>query len=110
MGANGVQILADPGIVLKALTHGEATFSHHDIARFLNTRTDGAEQFQAAYLKVTTSPELVGLGLDDLGRERFTTREMLERERGMLASAEQLALRAGHRVAGQGPGCCRAVR
>jgi len=97
-GANGVQILADPGIALKALTHGQATFSHHDIARFLHTRTENAEQFQAAYLKVTTSPELVGLGLDDQGRQRFTTREMFEKERGMLADAEQLARRAGHGV------------
>jgi Ti-type conjugative transfer relaxase TraA len=101
MGANGEQILKDPGIALKALTHGQATFSHHDIARFLNTRTDGAEQFQAAYLKVTTSPELVGLGVDDQGLQRFTTREMFERERGMLADAEQLARRGGHRVSGQ---------
>ena len=98
MGANGEQILKDPGLALKALTHGQATFTHHDIARFLNTRTDGAEQFQAAYLKVTTSPELVGLGLDDQGRQRFTTREMFERERGMLADAERLSVRRGHGV------------
>jgi Ti-type conjugative transfer relaxase TraA len=98
MGANGEQILKDPSLALKALTHGQATFTHHDIARFLNTRTDGAEQFQAAYLKVTTSPELVGLGLDDQGRQRFTTREMFERERGMLADAERLSVRRGHGV------------
>jgi len=98
MGANGKQILNDPGLALKALTHGQATFTHHDIARFLNTRTDGAEQFQAAYLKVTTSPELVGLGMDDQGRQRFTTREMFERERGMLADAERLSVRRGHGV------------
>ncbi len=98
MGANGKQIIADPILALKALTHGQATFTHHDIARFLNTRTEGAEQFQTALLKVTTSPELVGLGLDDQGRQRFTTREMFERERGMLADAETLAQRDGHGV------------
>ena len=81
-GANGVQIIADPGIALKAMTHSQATFSHHDLARFLHTRTDGAEQFDRAYLKVTTSPELVELGKDDVGRQRFTTREMLGLERG----------------------------
>jgi Ti-type conjugative transfer relaxase TraA len=98
-GANGVQIIADPGIALKAMTHSQATFSHHDLARFLHTRTDGAEQFDRAYLKVTTSPELVELGKDDVGRQRFTTREMLGLERGLLADAEALAGREGHGVA-----------
>jgi Ti-type conjugative transfer relaxase TraA len=101
MGANGEQILAEPGIALKALTHGQATFTHHDIARFLNPRTDGAEQFEHAYLKVTTSPELVDLGTDEEGRQRFTTRGMVELERGMLADAGILAERGGHRVRGQ---------
>ena len=101
MGANGGQILADPGIALKALTHGQATFSHHDVARFLHTRTDSAAQFEAAYLKVTTSEELVRLGVDDAGLERYTTRDMLETERRLLADADVLSRRAGHRVAGQ---------
>ena len=94
-GANGVQIIADPGIALKAMTQAQATFSHHDLARFLHTRTDGAEQFDRAYLKVTTSPELVELGKDDAGRQRFTTREMLGLERDLLADAESLAGREG---------------
>jgi len=98
-GANGVQILADPTIALKAMTHSQATFSHHDLARFLHTRTEGAEQFDRAYLKVTTSPELDTLGKDDAGRPRFTTREMLKLERGLLVDAEQLAGRGGHGVA-----------
>jgi hypothetical protein len=34
-----------------------------------SVRRDGLEQFQAAYLKVTTSPELVKLGRDDRGRD-----------------------------------------
>ena len=61
-GANGVQIIAEPTIALKALSHTNATFTHHDLAKFLHTRTDTAEQFQQAYLKVTTSPDLVPLG------------------------------------------------
>jgi ATP-dependent exoDNAse (exonuclease V) alpha subunit len=61
-GENGVRIIADPNIAIKALTHYQATFTHHDIAKFLHTRTDSAEQFSAAYLSVTTSPDLVLLG------------------------------------------------
>ena len=98
MGANGKEIIADPTIALKALSHGNATFSHQDIARFLNTHTQDAEQFQTAILKVTTSPELVPLGTDDLGRQRFTTREMFNLERSLLENSDSLSHRPGHSV------------
>ncbi len=52
---NGSNIIADPRIATKALTHYNSAFTERDIARFLHTRTDGAEQFNEAYLKVTTS-------------------------------------------------------
>jgi Ti-type conjugative transfer relaxase TraA len=97
-GANGVQIIAEPTIALKALSHQNATFTHHDVARFLHTRTENAEQFQSAYLKVTTSPELVALGTDDRGVRRFTTREMFHLERDLLIHAEQLSGRDNHGV------------
>jgi Ti-type conjugative transfer relaxase TraA len=96
--ANGKQIIADPNIALKALSHGNATFSHHDIAKFLHTRTDSAQQFQTAYLKVTNSPELMPLGQDDQGRQRFTTREMFDLERSLLDNADTLAHREQHAV------------
>jgi Ti-type conjugative transfer relaxase TraA len=98
MGANGKEIIADPTIALKALSHSNATFSHQDIARFLNTRTQDAAQFQTALLKVTTSPELVQLGTDDLGKRRFTTREMFNLERSLLEKSDSLAHRANHGV------------
>jgi Ti-type conjugative transfer relaxase TraA len=95
---NGQRILADPTHALKSLTHTQATFSKRDIARFLHTRTDGAEQFQEALLKVTTSPELVALGRDDRGAERYTSREMLGLEAELLARADRLTERGGHSV------------
>jgi Ti-type conjugative transfer relaxase TraA len=97
-GANGVQIIADPKIALKALSHTNATFSHHDIAKFLHTRTENADQFQTALLKVTHSPDIVALGTDDLGRQRFTTREMFNLERSLLTNADGLAQRNSHEV------------
>ena len=96
---NGSQIITDPNVAIKALTHYQATFTEHDIARFINTRTDGADQFREAYLRVTTSPELVLLGTDDRGRKRHTSREMLEVESTMLYHAELMTLRNGHGVA-----------
>lgn len=58
---NGRRILEYPAIALLALTHHQATFTHAGVAKYVHGRTDGLVQFQAAYLKVTTSPELVKL-------------------------------------------------
>ena len=77
---NGRRILEDPHLALHALTRSQATFTERDIAKYLHGRTEGAEQFQAAYLKVTTAPELVTLRIDDRGHPRLTTREMLNTE------------------------------
>jgi ATP-dependent exoDNAse (exonuclease V) alpha subunit len=52
---NGRRILEDPHRALRALRHTQASFTQHDIAKFLHGRTDGAEQFQSAYLKVTAA-------------------------------------------------------
>jgi Ti-type conjugative transfer relaxase TraA len=96
---NGERILSDPNVALKALTHHHATFTDHDLAKWLHTRTDGADQFRAAHLKITASRELIVLGRDDRGRTRYTSREMLEVERQMLYRAEQMTARPNHPVA-----------
>jgi Ti-type conjugative transfer relaxase TraA len=95
---NGERIIAAPELALSGLTHSQATFTHHDLARYLNTRTDGAEQFRAAYHKVRASDELVGLGQDAQGRERFTTKEMVALERGLIDRGRALCEREGHDV------------
>lgn len=95
---NGERILEDPTLALKAITHHQATFTRADIARWLHGRTDGAEQFDAAYLRVTTHRELVRLGPDDRGHVRYTTQEMLDLEHAMLARSQRLAERSGHAV------------
>lgn len=95
---NGARILADPRIALKAITYSQATFTERDIARYLHTKTDGAEQFQAAFLKVTTSDELVALGRDEREVTRYTTREMLGIEHELLARGERLAAGSEHVV------------
>jgi len=100
---NGRKTIDDPDVALTALTHGQATFTHHDIAKFLHTRTDGAEQFQTAYLKVTTSKELVLLGLDEYHKPRFTTRDMLAREQALLERTARMAAARTHPVTTAGP-------
>ena len=96
---NGDLILEDPTIALRSMTHQRSTFTERDIAKFLHTRTHGAEQFQAAFLKVTTSDELVALGKDDRNVVRYTTRDMLEAEKSLLNRSKVLDNRRQHGVA-----------
>ena len=93
---NGRRIIEEPTLALRALTHVQTTFTLRDIGKYLHARTDGAKQFDTAYLKVTTSAELVPLGTDEQGRVRHTTREMLEVEHQMLERAHRLANAADH--------------
>jgi Ti-type conjugative transfer relaxase TraA len=95
---NGERIIADPAVALKAITHHQATFTEHDLVKFLHTRTEGAEQFQTALVKVKASEQRVSVGTDERGKDRFTTREMLEVERGMLERAERMAGADSHAV------------
>jgi Ti-type conjugative transfer relaxase TraA len=96
---NGELILEDPTIALRSMTHQRSTFTERDIAKFLHTRTHGAEQFQSAFLKVTTSDELVVLGKDDRNIVRYTTRDMLEAEKSLLNRSKVLDGRRQHGVA-----------
>ena len=88
---NGEALLAEPGIALKALTHQHSTFTRQDLARFVDRHTDGAEQFSSVMAKVEASPELTRVGEDGRGRDRFTTRGMIQTERRMEQAAATLA-------------------
>lgn len=95
---NGEKLLADPNIALTAITRQQSTFTHQDLARFVNRHTVDAEQFQTVYDKVRASEQLVFLGHDDQQRERFTTQEMLAIETAMLERAGRLTERNNHSV------------
>ena len=95
---NGERIIAEPGVALDAITRQQSTFTDHDLARFVHRHTDDAEQFGQAMSAVRTSPELVALGQDGRGRDRYTTREMLETEARLERTAGDLAEHRGHVV------------
>ena len=95
---NGERIAEDPSVALDALTRQHSTFTKHDLARFVSRHTDGAEQFASVLAKVEASPELVRLGVDGRGRDRFSTREMLSAEQRMEGAAAGLAGSRAHRV------------
>jgi Ti-type conjugative transfer relaxase TraA len=97
---NGEKIIAEPATALEAITRQQATFTRRDLARFVNARTADRDQFEQAMAKVEAAPELVALGRDGRGQERFSTREMLAIEQRMESAAASMAERRGHRVHG----------
>ncbi len=95
---NGKKIIADPNIALDAITHQQATFTKRDLAMFLHRHSDGKDQFDLAMGAVQESPDMVALGRDGKGDERFTSRGMIEVEVRLEQTCKQLALRQNHGV------------
>src|SRR5690606_23266186 len=75
------RILADPGLALDAITHNQATFTTRDLARFVHRHSADKEQFDHVFAAVKSSPEMVRLGKDGRGEERFTSQAMIETEK-----------------------------
>ena len=105
--ANGERVIANPGIALDAITHQQATFTNRDMAMFLHRHSDGQEQFNAVLRAVRGSPDLIALGKDGRGEDRFTSREMIETEQRMSRAADQLA---AHRDDGLPAATIHAIR
>ena len=93
---NGEKIIANPQIALDAITRQQATFTRRDLAQFAFRHSDGKDQFDQVMSAVRTSPELVGLGKDGRGEDRFTSRDMIETEQRLERTADRLAERGGH--------------
>ncbi|WP_145199428.1 Ti-type conjugative transfer relaxase TraA [Sphingobium sp. B2] len=96
---NGERIIAEPRVALDAITHQQATFTKRDVAMFVHRHTDGKEQFDRAMSAVRTSPDLIALGKDGRGDDRFTSREMIDTEQRLQRASELMAERERHRVA-----------
>jgi Ti-type conjugative transfer relaxase TraA len=94
--ANGEKIIANPSIALDAITHQQATFTTRDLARFIHRHSDGKEQFDQAMGAVRASPELVMLGQDARGEDRFSSRDMVNVEQRLEHAALRLADRSDH--------------
>jgi Ti-type conjugative transfer relaxase TraA len=94
--ANGDRIIAHPEIALDAITHQQATYTTRDLAIFVHRHSDGKEQFDRAMAAVRASPELVRLGRDGQGQERFTSRTMLHVEQSLEHATIAMVERDGH--------------
>ena len=95
---NGERIIANPALALDAITHHQATFTRRDLAAFVHRHSDGKEQFDAVLSAVRRSAELVALGIDGRGQERFTSRAMIDTEQRLQTAADKLSDRAAHKV------------
>ena len=95
---NGERILAQPTIAIEAITQGQATFTRRDLAKFVHRHSADREQFDRVQGVVLGAPELVTLGRDGHGEERFTSRAMIEAETRLARATEELAVREQHRV------------
>jgi len=92
---NGKRLLDRPDIVLEALTQRQSTFTEADLARWIH-RHSADDQFAGILAAAKDMSFLVGI--DEAGRERFSTAEMIALERRMVDEAQELAARGGHRV------------
>jgi Ti-type conjugative transfer relaxase TraA len=95
---NGDRIIADPSIALDAITHQQSTFTRRDMAMFAHRHSDGFDQLNTVMGAMRGSPDLVELGKDGRGEDRFTTREMIEAEQRLHRAAEMMAERERHEV------------
>ncbi|HXW21923.1 MAG TPA: Ti-type conjugative transfer relaxase TraA, partial [Rhodomicrobium sp.] len=95
---NGVRIIADPSIALDAITQQQSTFTRRDMAMFAHRHSDGIDQFNAVMGAMRGAPDLVELGADGRGEDRFTTREMIEGEQRLHRAAELMAETERHGV------------
>jgi Ti-type conjugative transfer relaxase TraA len=97
---NGARIIANPSIALDAITHQQSTFTHREMAVFAHRHSDGIDQFNAVMGAMRSAPNLVELGRDGRGEDRFTTRDMIEAEQRLHRAAELMAERECHEVNG----------
>ncbi|MBK9002504.1 MAG: Ti-type conjugative transfer relaxase TraA [Sphingomonadales bacterium] len=95
---NGARIIADPSVALDAITQQQSTFTRRDMAMFAHRHSDGIEQFNEVMGAMRGSPDLVELGQDGRGEDRFTTRDMIEAERRLHRAGELMAERERHDV------------
>jgi Ti-type conjugative transfer relaxase TraA len=95
---NGARIIADPSVGLDAITQQQSTFTRRDMAKFAHRHSDSLDQFNEVMGAMRGAPDLVELGQDGGGEDRFTTQKMIEAERRLHHAARLMAERERHEV------------
>jgi Ti-type conjugative transfer relaxase TraA len=96
--SNGRRIIADPSLALNAITQQQSTFTRRDMARFAHRHSDGTLQFNTVMSAMRSAPDLVVLGKDGRGEDRFTTSQMIAAEQRLHRAAALMADRERHAV------------
>ena len=97
MRENGERLKEKPEIALHAITNRQSTFTERDIARYVNSRTVDKEQYDVVMEKIKGHDNLVKLVAEE-GKEKYTTKEMLDTERKMFKQASELVDNKGFEV------------
>ncbi|MDD9259223.1 Ti-type conjugative transfer relaxase TraA [Klebsiella variicola] len=95
-----------PEQVLTIITGEKSVFDRRDVARTLHRYiNDDVQEFQSAFAKVMASPALVELQAEradpatgEIELARYSTREMVEIESGMIESAQRMHEAQSHGV------------
>jgi Ti-type conjugative transfer relaxase TraA len=96
---NAKLIRDKPEQVLSIITGEKSVFDRHDVARALHRYIDDRQAFQNAFTAVMASSALVELRAETNGElAKYSTREMLEVEHAMAASARHMGEARGHGV------------
>ena len=103
---NADLIREKPEQVLTLITGEKSVFDRRDVARTLHRYiNDDVQEFQSAFAKVMASPALVELQAEKIDPAtgvielaRYSTREMVEIESGMIQSAQRMHEAQGHGV------------
>ena len=103
---NAELIREKPEQVLTIITGEKSVFDRHDVARALHRYiNDDPQEFQSAFAKVMASPALMELqperidpATGEIELTRYSTREMVEIESGMIESAQRMHAAHGHGV------------
>ena len=91
-------ISVDPWVALDAITHQQSTFTQRDMAKFAHRHSDGIDQFNDLIGAMRRAPNLVELGKDTRGEDRFTTTTMIEAEQRLHRATELMAERERHEM------------
>ena len=95
---NGARIIANPDLGLDGITQQQSTFTRRDMAVFAHRHSDGIDQFNEVMGAIRNAPDLVELGKDGLGEDRFTTRGMIKAERRLHQAAKLMTERERREV------------
>ena len=103
---NAELIRSKPEQVLILITGEKSVFDRRDVARALHRYiNDDPQEFQSAFAKVMASPALVELQAEradaatgEIELARYSTREMVEIESGMIESAQRMHQARNHGV------------